>query len=165
MKEIVLIVHNVRSTHNVGSLLRTADGLGVAQVYLSGFTPYPIVKNDERLPHLAKKINSQIAKTALGAEKTVNVTHIDKPKLLFQHLQAQGYVICALEQTSKSTDITKFKPPKKVALVVGREVGGLEAEILKLCDEVLEIPMLGQKESFNVAVATAMALFHIRLGK
>lgn len=165
MRSIVLIAHNIRSAHNVGSLLRTADGLGVSTVYTTGYTPFPLQKNDSRLPHLARKINNQITKTSLGAEKTVKSEHVEDPLQLFESLRVQGYLICALEQARGSADVTKFQPSDKVALVLGREVEGLEANILSQCDKVLEIPMFGRKESFNVASAAAMALFHIRFAK
>lgn len=158
----ILVVHNVRSAHNVGSLLRTADGLGVEKVYLTGYTPYPSQLEDERLPHLAKKIDAQIAKTALGAEKTVPCEHRDDVYALLSELKQVGHDITALEQTRASLLITDWQPAEKIVLVVGREVEGIEPEVIQACDQAVEIPMSGQKESFNVAVAAAMALYHIR---
>lgn len=161
MRSIVLVVHNVRSAHNVGSLLRTADGLGVSQVYLTGYTPYPQHAHDQRLPHLAKKIDRQIHKTALGAEKSQTWVHNDDPLAVIKDLQSRGYKVCALEQDKRAIDLPSYQPPLKVALMVGNEVTGLEPEVLAQCSLVLEIPMRGQKESFNVVQATAMALYHI----
>lgn len=162
MKQLVLIAHNLRSAHNVGSLLRTADGLGVQEVFLTGYTPYPLQAGDSRLPHLAQKIDKQIAKTALGAEKTVQWQHQTNIKSVLEHLQRQDFAIAALEQAPDAIALPKFAPPDKLALIVGREVEGIEPEILDLCDLILEIPMLGKKESFNVAQAAAMALYHLR---
>jgi tRNA G18 (ribose-2'-O)-methylase SpoU len=159
----VLIAHNLRSAHNVGSLLRTADGLGLTSVYLSGYTPYPRTKNDERLPHIADKVTRQIAKTSLGAETSVNWRHCDDISKLLEQLKDEGYDILALEQTDQAISIENFKPKFKTALIVGREVEGIEAEVLALAARHIELPMSGQKESYNVSVAAAMALFYIKL--
>ncbi len=153
----------MRSCHNVGSLLRTAEGLGVHQVYLTGHTPYPAMQYDTRLPHLAVKINRQIAKTALGAETSQGWQHIDQIEKLLATLRKQGYTIAALEQTSHSILLPVFNPPQKLVLIVGREVEGVEPEVLTACDIALEIPMSGKKESFNVVQAAAMALYHCTL--
>jgi 23S rRNA (guanosine2251-2'-O)-methyltransferase len=162
MRQIALIAHNLRSAHNVGSLLRTAEGLGVQQVILTGYTPYPLAKSDDRLPHLAQKVDRQIAKTSLGAEKTVNWHHGAEVDSVMAHLKRQGFVIAALEQAPGSIKLNEFRPPDKLALIVGREVEGLESEVLDNSDLIVEIPMLGQKESFNVAAAAAIALYHCR---
>jgi tRNA G18 (ribose-2'-O)-methylase SpoU len=160
MRSIVLIAHNLRSAHNVGSLLRTAEGLGVKKVFLTGYSPYPVQENDSRLPHLAQKIDKQIAKTALGAEKSLG-TKSDISEVLTE-LKQHGYSIAAIEQAPNSVSLPKFKPPQKIALIAGREVEGIEPEVLALCDTVLEIPMFGKKESFNVVQAAAMILYHCR---
>lgn len=141
-------------------MLRTAEGLGVKDVYLTGYTPYPKQSVDKRLPHLALKIDTQISKTALGAEKILgNHQEIDK---VLQDLKRAGFKIAAIEQTPGSIELPNYKPPDKIALLVGREVEGIEAEILEKCDIVLEIPMFGKKESFNVVQAAAMALYQCR---
>lgn len=160
MRDIILVAHNLRSTHNVGSLLRTADGLGVKKIYLTGYTPYPMQVNDSRLPHLATKISRQISKTALGAEDTVQHQHLDNVTDLIKELKSQDYQVIALEQTSSSQSLPKFHPNDKLAIIVGREVEGLEKAVLDNCDLSLEIPMLGQKESFNVVQAAAIAVYH-----
>lgn len=161
MRQISLIVHDVRSAHNVGSLLRSADGLGVDMVYFTGYTPYPAMKNDSRLPHIAAKQERQIQKTALGAEKTVPSEHIDDLHVLIAKLKQQGYRIVALEQTKKAISLNKFKPSTKIALIVGSEVSGIDNSIIDICDTHVQIPMLGKKESFNVSVAAALALYHL----
>lgn len=162
MRSLVLIAHNVRSTHNVGSLLRTADGLGVNRVILSGYTPYPLAKNDTRLPHESRKLDAQIAKTALGAEESVDWEHIEDVTEAIAVLKQDGYDVAALEQTGGSVALPSFSPRAKLAIIVGREVDGIESEVLAHCDYALEIPMYGKKESFNVVQAAAMALYHCR---
>lgn len=162
MRQLTLIAHNLRSTHNVGSLLRTADGLGVQRVYLTGYTPYPLHPGDGRLPHLATKLHDQISKTALGAETSQPWEQADAIEDIVAKLRAEHFQIIALEQSDNTTELPKFKPPEKLAIIIGREVEGLEPAVISLCDEVVEIPMLGQKESFNVVQAAAMALYHCR---
>lgn len=162
---IIVIAHNVRSTHNVGSLLRTSEGLGVNEVILSGYTPYPAMEHDERLPHLAQKIDRQIAKTALGAENQVRWRHEAEIEAVVTELKNKGYRVVALEQSDDSQPLPQYESPEKIALLIGREVEGIEPEVLALCDQIVEIPMLGQKESFNVIQAAAMALYHIRFAK
>lgn len=163
MSEIILIAHNVRSCHNVGSMLRTADGLGVHKVYLTGYTPYPICSEDARLPHLARKIDSQIHKTALGAEQSVTWQQHERIDDVIIELRSAGFTMVGLEQHKRAVLLPTFEPPEKVALVVGREVEGIEPEVLAACDFIVEIPMSGQKESFNVAAAAAMTLYHLTL--
>jgi 23S rRNA (guanosine2251-2'-O)-methyltransferase len=162
MPRVVLIAHNLRSTHNVGSLLRTAEGLGVRQVFLTGYTPYPTSDADDRLPHLAQKIDRQINKTALGAEKLVPWAHQPDIMKVLAELKTQSFVVAGLEQSVNSTPLPGFEPPGNIALIVGREVEGLEPGVLEACDYILEIPMAGHKESFNVVQAAAMALYHFR---
>lgn len=160
MSEIILIAHNLRSCHNVGSLLRTAEGFGVQNIYLTGYTPYPLADHDDRMPHIARKLDSQIHKTALGAEQMVDWHHADNVEQVVQSLRAEGYIITALEQDKRSRSLPGYIPPEKIALIVGREVDGVEPEVLSQCDVILEIPMAGRKESFNVASAAAIALYH-----
>jgi 23S rRNA (guanosine2251-2'-O)-methyltransferase len=165
MQKLVIIANNLRSTHNIGSLLRTAEGLGIKTVYLTGYTPYPKLDHDERLPHIASKVDSQIHKTALGAEKFLEVLHVNDVFDLVSNLKADGYHICGLEQDKRSVVISKYEVPAKVALILGNEVTGIEPEILDLCDQIIELPMFGKKESFNVVQAAAMAMFYISVVK
>jgi 23S rRNA (guanosine2251-2'-O)-methyltransferase len=162
MYDLVLIAHNLRSAHNVGSLLRTAEGLGVTEVYLTGYTPFPSAENDDRLPHIAKKVSAQINKTALGAENTLDWKQRDDIEPLIKELHEAGYTIAALEQTATALHLPTYQPPQKLTIIVGREVEGVEVEVLELTDLQLDIPMHGQKESFNVVQAAAMALYHCR---
>lgn len=160
-QSLVLIVHDIRSCHNVGSLLRTAEGLGVTHVYLTGYTPYPQLDgNDPRLPHIARKITSQIHKTALGAEAMIRWNHTPEIEPLLANLQHDGYTIAALEQIPDAVPLPDYRPPAKLALLLGREVEGIDPVLLSRTDVVLEIPMAGHKESFNVVQAAAMALYH-----
>lgn len=155
--EIVVIAHNIRSTHNVGSIFRTCEGFGVSRLILSGYTPAPTFENDDRLPHIAEKLTAQIHKTALGAEALVPFDYQPEPDLL--GLKQKGYTLVALEQEAKSIPLRHFKSPSKVALLLGEEVHGVTHELLSLCDHIVEIPMAGTKESFNVSVATGIALY------
>jgi 23S rRNA (guanosine2251-2'-O)-methyltransferase len=159
MNSIVLIAHNLRSTHNVGSLLRTAEGLGVDRVWLTGYTPYPLQASDVRMPYIAQKLHAQIHKTALGAEELVSWQQSSELFTVLTQLKSEGYTLAALEQHPKSIKLSDYKPPNKIALIVGREVEGIEPEVLAQCDVIIEIPMKGQKESFNVVQAAAMALY------
>lgn len=161
MRDLIVIAHNIRSTHNVGSLLRTAEFLGVKKIYLTGYTPYPKIDNDPRLPHLASKIHSQISKTSLGAESTLEINASSDIFVCVEDLKSDGYKIIALEQTNHSTDLAKFKSPKKIALIIGNERYGVEKEILDICDDYVEIPKKGKKESLNVVQAVSIAIYKI----
>lgn len=161
---LVLIAHDVRSCYNVGSLLRTADGLGVDKVYLTGYTPYPMMVQDPRLLYLAQKIDKQIHKTALGAEHSVHWEHNDDIAKVIEQLRYDKFTIVALEQSPSSIPLQAYRTPERIALVVGREVEGIEQGVLALADQIVEIPMRGQKESFNVAAAAAMALYQFTRG-
>jgi len=165
MRSIIIIAHNLRSTHNVGSLLRTADGLGVEKVYLTGYTPSPQQVDDVRLPHIAQKVHRNISKTALGAEESQPWEQRADISALIHELKMQSYTVAALEQWPTARDISTYKPPAKIALILGREVEGLEPEVIERCDIQLVIPMLGSKESFNVVQAAAMALYHCRFAR
>src|SRR5579884_4355429 len=149
MRKIILVGLNIRSAHNVGSLIRTAEGLGVENVYLSGYTPYPIQPKDERLPYLALKIDYRIKKTSLGAENSINVTYKPDIVKLISSLKKSGYQVVALEQAPGAVALNTFRPAENVVLLAGNEVEGLDRIVLDLCDVIVEIPMFGKKESFN----------------
>lgn len=159
MPEIIVIAHNIRSTHNVGSIFRTSEGFGVRKIILSGYTPYPRIENDTRLPHIAEKLHKQIHKTALDAESLVPFEYVET--LDVNLLKKEGYTFIALEQAERSIDMKTYRSPDKVALLLGEEVHGIEAQYLEQCDDVLEIPMTGKKESFNVSVAAGIALYQL----
>ncbi len=159
-KKLCLVAVDVRSAHNIGAFFRTCDGLG-AELYLVGICPRPRHDDDTRLPHIARKAEKEIAKTALGAEKTVRWRHHDTLLAAKQELEEDGYALIGLEQSEKSQDIRKFKSEKSVALVVGREVEGLDLVEQKLCEQLVEITMVGKKESFNVSIAAAIGLYQL----
>jgi 23S rRNA (guanosine2251-2'-O)-methyltransferase len=159
--EIVVIAHNIRSTHNIGAILRTSDGFGVSRVYCTGYTPYPTLPGDTRLLHLRDKLTRQIHKTALGAEATMPITQSDELAPVLAEVRATGYQLVALEQSPQSVMLPDFKPQQKIALLLGEEVHGIPGDVLAQCDAVIEIPMHGKKESFNVSVATGIALYGI----
>lgn len=157
MPEIIVIAHNIRSTHNVGAIFRTAEGFGVAKIILSGYTPYPHITDDTRLPHIAEKLTAQIHKTALGAEAMVPFIYQETPNL--QQLKDAGFTIVGLEQDARSVMLPSYDTPQKVALLLGEEVEGITKELRSECDVLIEIPMHGRKESFNVSVAAGIALY------
>lgn len=156
MPQVTLLLHNIRSTHNVGSIFRTAEGFGVTKIVLTGYTPYPTSDRDARLPHLAEKITKQINKTALGATASVPFEHHDN---LLTWIDSNTLPLVALEQAADSTVLSDFMPPAEFVLVLGEEVHGIPAELLSRCQSIVEIPMRGQKESFNVSVAAGIALY------
>lgn len=146
-QQVFLILHNIRSAYNVGSIFRTADGAGVKKIYICGYSPTP----DDK----------KVAKTALGVEKSMPWEYRKQAWRLLEKLKADGVQIVALEQTKKSVDYRKFNPRFPLALVVGNEVKGLSKRILEYADKIIEIPMFGKKESLNVAVATGIVLFKL----
>ena len=164
--KIIVILHNIRSTYNVGAVLRTAEGLGVEKIIYSGYTPR---YEDERvLPHLREKLNRQIAKSALGAERLVTQESVDGD-LLEQWLERaarDGYKLVGLENNLTQEEMKRQKilgePAKlgdKAVLLLGEEVGGIPTTLREKMELFLEIPMHGQKESLNVSVAAGIALW------
>lgn len=158
MSKITLLLHNIRSTHNVGSIFRTAEGFGVERIILTGYTPYPTSSSDKRLPHLAQKIHKQISKTALGAESSVSFEYHDN---LLTWLDSNTLPLVALEQAPSSINLSIFTAPNEFVLVLGEEVHGIPDELLSRCQSIVEIPMKGKKESFNVSVAAGIALYQL----
>lgn len=152
-KEYVLIIHDVRSAQNVGSLFRSADAIGVSKIYLSSITPGPVDRFG--------RARSDIAKTALGAEKTIRYEHYDDIVSLLQKYKSEGFTIIAIEQSSSSIDYKKVEKKDLMVFILGNEVGGIPVDILSMVDIVAEIPMKGKKESLNVSVAGGVALFRI----
>lgn len=147
-KDFYVILQNIRSLHNVGSIFRTSDAFGVTKIYLTGITGRPP--------------RTEITKVALGAEKYIPWEYYRQPSRLIKELREQGIQIVALEQVrGKSKDINKWKPKFPLALLLGNEPKGLPKALLDLVDEVVEIPMSGKKESLNVSVAFGVAANHI----
>lgn len=163
MPEIIVIAHNIRSTHNVGAIFRTAEGFGVTKIILSGYTPYPSLKKDTRLPHISEKLTAQIHKTALGAETMVPFEYTEQIQLNL--LKDDGFRIVALEQNEHSINLSDYVAPEKIALLIGEEVHGITEDLIAQCDDIIEIPMVGKKESFNVSVATGIALYSLVTSK
>ncbi len=145
--DVYILLNNIRSLHNVGSIFRTSDGAGVKKLFLCGQTGYPP--------------REEIAKTALGAEEIVPWEYYIDPIDCIKKLKKEGIQIVALEQTSKSIDYKKLKPKYPICLVVGHEIDGVSKEILELCDEAIEIPMHGEKQSLNVSVAFGIAIYEL----
>lgn len=147
-KELYLILPDIRSGFNVGSFFRTADGLGVTKIFLTGFSPYP--------PH------KEIAKTALDAENFVDWQYYLDPIEIIKKLKKENVEIVCLEKTEKSENIENYKSENtKICLVCGNEIEGVNKKIMNLADRVVSIKMLGIKESYNVAIAGSIALFEI----
>lgn len=145
---VVLMLHNIRSMWNVGSMFRTADAAGIEKIILSGYTATPPRK--------------EIDKTALGAQDTVAWEYLATPVEALERMKSEGVRICGLEIAEGSRPYTAFKASDfPICLIVGNEVDGLEEELLQLCDEVLEIPQYGTKHSLNVAVAAGVVLFEL----
>lgn len=157
---IVAVLHNIRSLHNVGSIFRTADGAGVKKLYLCGITPSPF---DE-----FGRVRPQIAKVALGAEKTVpwekcGFTERSRATLrLINRLKIEGYKILAVERAKNAVPYNKVFSKgtwRKIALIFGNEVRGLPKTVLNQSDKIIEIPMFGHKKSLNVSVAFGVAVY------
>ncbi len=147
---LVLVLDNVRSAQNVGSLFRSADAFGVDHIHLCGITAQP--------PH------REILKTALGATSSVAWTYHASSRDALQRLSDQGYTLCALEQSHDSRSLQDWQwtdVQAHVALILGNEVKGVEQSLLDQCDDVLEITQVGQKHSLNVAVSGGIAMHHI----
>ncbi|WP_347157289.1 RNA methyltransferase [Pontibacter chitinilyticus] len=144
---LVLVLDNVRSLNNVGSVFRTADAFMAEKVYLCGITGKP--------PH------RDIEKTALGATESVDWEHVPDTLELVKQLKADGYKVCSVEQAERSTMLHNFQPEQgqKYAFVLGNEVFGVEQEVVSLSDVVLEIPQFGTKHSLNISVATGVVVW------
>ncbi len=161
MISVSLILPDIRSTHNVGAIFRSAEIFGVKHIYICGYTPYPLINNDIRLPHISNKLDKQISKTALGTEKLVSFSYYKTAELAIAQAKQDGCQIIALEQTPSSTMLNKAKFNDKVAIILGREVEGIDENIINLADFCVEIPQKGTKESINVSNACAIMLYHI----
>ena len=154
-RKISLILDNIRSAHNVGSIFRTADATGVSHIYFTGYTPKPY---DGTLPYTTKPERG-IIKTALGAEKFVNWSFHENIDKLLRELKDKNVRIVGLEQDKRSVDYLSYDFSGDIALVLGNEPKGISNSVLSQCDDIIEIPMLGKKKSLNVSVATGVALY------
>jgi 23S rRNA (guanosine2251-2'-O)-methyltransferase len=140
------MLDNIRSAWNVGSIFRSADGVGISKLYLCGITPTPD--------------NLKVVKTSLGAENSVPWEKYNNGVLLGENLKAKGYQLWALENISNAQalfEIPPGKPETPIVLIVGNELSGIDPGIVELCDKVIAIPMTGNKQSYNVSVAFGIA--------
>ena len=147
MQELKILLHDVRSLHNVGAVFRNADAFGISELLIAGFTPAPP--------------RPEISKTAIGAEKFVDWTHHKEDAPLFEYLRGEGYHIVGIEQTDSSVPLPEFRPPagNKLCLAFGNEVTGISGELLPRIDSFVEIPQYGHKHSLNVSVAVGVTLY------
>ncbi len=158
MPEIVAVLHNIRSLHNVGSIFRTADAVGAKKIYLCGITPGPVDR-------FGREVRA-FTKVSLGAEKTVAYEKARRAADALAKLKKDGYTILAVEQSRRAAPYHNFRPGRrKLALLMGAEVKGLPPALLKRADKILEIPMLGRKESLNVAVAFGIVAYRLKFPK
>ncbi len=148
---LVILLDNVRSLNNVGSVFRTADAFLLESIYLCGITGTPP--------------NKEIQKTALGATESVTWKYTPTTVEAIAELRNEGYLICSIEQAEKSTLLNNFTPSKgqKVALVFGNEVKGVEQEVIDLSDHVIEIPQVGTKHSLNISVSVGIVVWDLFL--
>lgn len=153
MKTVVL--DNLRSVYNVGSIFRTANAVGVDRIILCGTTPTPLDKKGER--------RKDFAKVALGAEETVAWEYVEETRGKIQELRREGYYVVAFEQDIRAVDYKEVSVDGKenIAFVIGPEVTGISNEVLDSCDVIAEIPMLGTKESLNVTIAFGIGVYRI----
>ncbi|MBV9988183.1 MAG: RNA methyltransferase [Chitinophagaceae bacterium] len=149
---VMVVLDNIRSMHNVGSVFRTADAFRAEGICLCGYTPQP--------PH------RDIHKTALGATESVDWLYFSSTLEAVAALKVKGYRLFAVEQAEGSISLEKFEPPDgNIAVVFGNEVGGVDAEVLKHCDGCIEIPQLGTKHSLNISVAAGIVLWKLSESK
>ncbi|MBL7045119.1 MAG: TrmH family RNA methyltransferase [Parcubacteria group bacterium] len=148
-----LILHNIRSVQNVGAIFRTADAVGISKIYLTGYTPTPLDRFGRE--------RSDVAKTALGAQKSVEWEYVKTATTIINKLKKDKTEIIAVEQSSNAIDYKKVKIKQDTAFVFGNEVKGLSKSVLGKSDVVVQINMLGQKESLNVSVAVGVLMFRV----
>lgn len=151
MHSIILILHNIRSVHNVGAIFRTADAIGVSEIVLSGYTPAPVDRFG--------KPRNDFAKTALGAQTQVPWRKVSSPGKELDRFKERGYHIVGVEQDRRAMSYRACKAPAHTVLLLGNEVRGLSLALRDRCDVLVEIPMRGKKESLNVSVAAGIVLY------
>ena len=146
---VVAILENIRSAYNVGSVFRTADAFLIESVFITGYTAKP--------PH------KEIAKTALGAQDSVDWKYFDTTKTAIEHLKQNQFKIFAVEQVTRSVSLENISnlSINKVAFIFGNEVSGVDQEIISLCDGCVEIPQFGMKHSLNISVAAGIVLWEV----
>lgn len=160
---LTVILDNVRSAYNVGAVMRTLDGVGGGALICCGITPYPdLGEVDDRSPVVKSANAKQIAKTALGAEHALSVSHKAAVDEAIDELPADAYIV-AIEQHSASQSLfgADIQTDRPLVVILGGEVDGIADSTLAKADAILEIPMLGTKESLNVSVAAGIALYQL----
>jgi 23S rRNA (guanosine2251-2'-O)-methyltransferase len=149
-----VILYNIRSAHNVGSIFRTADGAGVAKVFLVGYTPHPIDRFG--------RVQEEIRKTSLGAAVSMPWEACESIEPLLVRLRSEGCTVVAVEQHERAFSYRTFTQPSDVAYIFGNEVEGVPCTLCDMSDAIIEIPMAGIKESLNVSVAAGVILFALK---
>ncbi len=152
-RDIRLLLSDIRSVYNTGSIFRTAETLGISKIYCCGTTPVPVDRFQRK--------RKDFAKVSLGSEEIIPWEHSKDSETLLKKLKKEGFQIIALEQAENSVDYKKVKLKNKSVIMVGNEVTGINNSLLKLSDVVAEIPLAGKKESLNVAVATGIFLYRL----
>lgn len=155
MEAMTLVLEDIRSAHNVGAILRSAAAFGIESVAVVGLTPYPPMPDDQRLPHIARRAHRAIAKTALGAEELVSVTHYPDIYTFRTHYSGPLYV---LEQTPSATSLHTFTPDLPCAIVLGHETNGTSSAAREIAKKHVGIPHTERKHSLNVATAAGILL-------
>ena len=145
---IVVVLDNVRSALNVGSVFRTSDAFRIEKIYLCGITATPP--------------NKEIRKSALGATESVKWEKVEDTESVIKKIKSEGYHICAIEQTENSTMLDNFVPPEKpIAVVFGHEVNGVQQSVVDLCNQSIEIPQIGTKHSLNISVSIGIVIWDL----
>lgn len=150
--QIQLLLHNIRSARNVGAIFRSADAFGIERVWCTGYTPTPLDRHG--------RTRSDTAKTALGAQDRVEWYARTDPRTVIQQVRADGYTVAAVEQGKTATPMPTWRPPNAVCLVFGNEVRGISRSLQSRTDVLVEIPLIGEKESLNVSVAAGISMYH-----
>jgi len=153
MRDIRLFLDNIRSVHNVGSIFRTAETLGISKIYCFDTTPVP-------LDRFGRK-RQDFAKVSLGSEEMVAWEHVADADVLIKELKREGFEIVALEQSEASIDYKKVGLKPKGLIILGNEVEGVSTDLLRSADIIAEIPLAGKKESLNVSVSAGVFLYRL----
>ncbi len=157
--KVYILLPDIRSAYNVGSIFRSADCFGIERVFLSGTTPTPV----DRFGRSNSGAQKEISKTALGAEKDIPWEYVQDVNLLLKKMKKENFAIVSIEQDKKSIQLNEFlklKRPENILLIFGNEVEGVDKTILKKSDYIVEIPLKGKKESLNVSVCAGL-IMHI----
>lgn len=164
---LTVILDDIRSSYNVGAIMRTLDGVGGGELVCCGITPYPdLGDRDDRSPVVRSANSKQIAKTALGAEQVLSIRHTEAVDDAIDSLPDNTFIV-AIEQNPASQPVfdADVPPGRPLAVILGGEVDGIDDSTLAKADAILEIPMLGTKESLNVSVAAGIALYQLSLAR